>query len=89
MAANAVAFIHSLRLRHVDVLGFSRGAGREAAFLGYHYEITQVPQLHRHSTPERYGPQLTKYFSEPIHRPTVAAMKVGLSTDKRLFPKKF
>src|SRR2546425_7797077 len=60
------------------------GGGREAAFLDHGHEITQVPQLHSHSMPERYAPQLTKSFSKPQYEPRVAAMELGLSIDKPL-----
>src|SRR5882672_3414141 len=48
------------RLRGVEP---QLGGRRQAAFLDHGYEITQVPQLHDRSMPERYGPQLTKSFS--------------------------
>src|SRR6202049_2739508 len=48
------------------------GGRRQAALLDHGYEITQVPQLHSHSMPERYAPQLTKSFSRALRKPTVA-----------------
>src|SRR5580693_3553479 len=62
------------RLRGVEP---ALGGGRQAAFLDHGYEITQVPQLHRDSMPERYGPQLTKSFSRAPRNPTVAPMRAG------------
>jgi hypothetical protein len=53
------------------------GGRRQAAFLYHGYEITQVPQLHNHSMPERYAPQPTKSFSRALRKPTVAAMEAG------------
>ena len=53
------------------------GGGRQAAFLDHGYEITQVPQLHSPSMPERYAGQLTKSFSRAQWKPTVAAMEAG------------
>ena len=55
------------------------GGGREAAFLGHGHEITQMPQLHGGSMPERYAPQLTKSFSRPQYEPRVAAMEGGVA----------
>src|SRR5712671_6849258 len=69
------------RLRSVES---QLGGGREAAFLDHGYEITQVPQLHGRSMPEGYAPQLTKYFSRALRKPTVAAMEAGWSIDKPL-----
>ena len=53
------------------------GGRRQAALLDHRYEITQVPQLHRDSMPERYAAQLTKSFSRALGRPMVAAMEAG------------
>jgi hypothetical protein len=61
-----------------------RRGRRQAAFLDHGYEITQVPQLHDHSMPEWYAPQLTKSFSRAPWKPIVAAMEAGESTDKSL-----
>jgi hypothetical protein len=51
-----------------------RGGRRQAAFLDHGYEITQVPQLHSHSMPEGYAPQLTKSFSPAPGDPRVATV---------------
>ena len=40
------------------------GSGREAAFLDHGHEITQVPQLHRRSMPERYALSLQSLFQD-------------------------
>src|SRR6202162_6005391 len=53
------------------------GGRRQTAFLDHGYEITQVPQLHSHSMPERYAPQLTKSFSRALRNSTMAAMEAG------------
>src|SRR6202043_1429465 len=53
------------------------GGRRQAAFLDHGYEITQVPQLHSRSIPERYVPQLTKSFSRAPGEPRLAAMETG------------
>jgi hypothetical protein len=59
------------------------------SFLNHCYEITQVPQVRSHSMPERFVPQLTKYFSRLPYEPTGAPMEVGLSIDKGLLPTRF
>src|SRR5580700_4437263 len=51
------------------------GGGCEAAFLDHGYEITQVPQLHRRSMPERYAASLQSLFQERHERPRVAAVE--------------
>src|SRR2546425_476031 len=60
------------------------GGGREAAFLGHGHEITQVPQLHGRSMPDRYVPQPTKSLSGPQCEPRVTPMEVGPSIHKPL-----
>jgi len=55
----------------------ARDSKRVDAFLDHGYEITQVSQLHSHSMPERYAPQLTKSFSRALRKPTLAAMEAG------------
>src|SRR5882672_377564 len=73
------------RLRGVEP---QLGGRRQTAFLDHGYEITQVPQLHSHSMPERYAAQLTKSFSRALRKPRVAAMETGQSIDKSLLLKK-
>src|SRR6266403_4659534 len=62
------------RLRGVEP---QLGGRRQTAFLDHGYEITQVPQLHSRSMPERYAAQLTKSFSRALRKPRVAAMETG------------
>src|ERR1700730_11276909 len=40
------------------------GGGRQATFLDHGYEITQVPQFHRRSMPQRYATSLQSLFQE-------------------------
>src|SRR6185436_7124290 len=60
------------------------GGGREATFLDHGHEITEVPQLHSGSMPDRYATQPTKSFPRPHSGPTGTSMTVGPSIDKPL-----
>src|SRR5882757_7850572 len=62
------------RLRGVES---QLGGRRQAAFLDHGNEITQVPQLHSHSMPEGYAPQLTKSFSPALRNPRVTTVEAG------------
>jgi hypothetical protein len=64
------------------------GGGREAAFLDHGHEVTQVPQLHSRSMPERYATSLQSLFqdrnarlhwlcrSSPVYRQTFVVKRV-------------
>src|SRR6202030_1328966 len=53
------------------------GGGREAAFLDHCHEITQVPQLHSRSMPERYALSLQSLFQDRNTSPEWLPWKEG------------
>ena len=73
----------AMELRHLRYFvavveeGSLTTARRQTALFDHRYEITQVPQLHRHPMPERYAPELTKSFSRAPWKPTVSAIEAG------------